>query len=137
MATTSDPNVSLEERLGSDLRFPIMGNFEPITGVDLVIQDINQLLLTVPGERVSRPDYGCELRTQIWENIDDAAIDGSTSIEEALDRYEPRITVLDVNFQINRNTDLIIFNIQFMINQEDVKVNLVFPFRTETQLSFQ
>jgi len=126
----------LTERLGADLKFPINGNFEPIAGIELLLQDIQQLLLTLPGERVNRPDYGCNLRNQIWENIDVAAIGGAGAIKEALDKFEPRIIVTSVDFTLNRNTDLITYSIRFTINATDVDVNLIFPFRSGTELSF-
>lgn len=129
-----DPGLT--ERLGSDLKFPIGGSFEPSAGVNVLLQDIQQLLLTIPGERVGRPDFGCNLRNQIWENIDQAAQDGAASISEALGKFEPRITVTTVNFTINRNTDLISYIIRFAINSTDIALNLIFPFRSGTELSF-
>jgi len=136
MAKIKSIDDSLKIRLGSDLKFPIAGSFEPISGLDLLLQDIQQLLLTIPGERVQRPTFGCSLRAQIWENIDYAQVAGAAAIREALDTFEPRITVTDVSGTSNRNTGLITFNIQFVVNNSDTTVNLVFPFRTSTQLSF-
>jgi len=136
MAIITSDEQSLKIRLGSDLKFPISGNFEPISGLDLLLQDIQQLLLTIPGERVNRPEYGCLLRNQIWENLDVAASNGSSAIRDALDNFEPRITVTDVNSTINNNTGLITFNIQFIVNVSDTSVNLIFPFRAGTSLSF-
>jgi|SRR3990167_3282546 len=136
MAKIKSTEESLTIRLGSDLKLPIDGNFEAISGMELLLQDIQQLLLTIPGERVNRPDFGCFLRNQIWENIDSAAIKGAASIREALDTYEPRVTVLGVAYTLNRNTDLISFNIQFIVNSTDTAVNLIFPFRAGTALSF-
>lgn len=127
---------NLKDRLGSDLRFPIVNSFNPISGLDLLIQDIQQVLLTVPGERINRPDFGCTLRNQIWENIQTAANHGAASIRDALERFEPRITVTDIGSDINENTGLITFNIQFIVNDTDTALNLVFPFRAGTNLSF-
>ena len=127
----------LEIRLGSDLKFPIAGSFDSVSGLALLIQDIEQLLLTIPGERVNRPEFGCTLRAQIWENFASVTQDGAAAIREALETFEPRITVLDVGItESNENTGLIIFNIQFIINSTDTPVNLVFPFRAGTSLSF-
>lgn len=136
MAAIKSTEESLKVRLGSDLKFPLSGNFEAIAGVDLLLQDIQQLLLTVPGERVNRPDFGCNLRNQIWENIQVAAEQGAASIQVALDTYEPRITLLNIDSSINENTGLITFNIQFVVNSTDTAVNLIFPFRAGTSLSF-
>ena len=136
MANIKSKDQSLTERLGSDLKFPIQNNFVPVSGIELLLQDIQQLLLTIPGERVNRPEYGCNLRNQIWENMAEAALNGAAAIREALDTYEPRITVLDVTSDINENTGLITFNIQFIIDSSDQEVNLIFPFRAGTAISF-
>jgi len=136
MAKITSKEQSLKERLGSDLKYPIQNTFEPISGVDLLLQDIQRLLLTIPGERPFRPDFGCYLRKQVWENIDTAAIEGAASIRDSIERFEPRVTLIDVSSSVNRNTGLITFNIQFQINNDDSVLNLVFPYRVGTQLSF-
>jgi phage baseplate assembly protein W len=137
MAKIKSKTQSLKERLGSDLKFPIDTSFQAVSGTDLLIQDIQRLLLTIPGERPNRPDFGCYLRNQVWENIDVAATNGAVSIREAIDRFEPRITLISVTNSVNRNTGLITFNIQFQVNNDDSILNLVFPFRAGTQISFQ
>ena len=136
MANITSNDESLKIRLGSDLMFPIAGDFKSISGLDLLLQDIQQLLLTIPGERVNRPDFGCNLRDQVWENMDAAQVNGAGAIRQALENFEPRITILDVNSTSNYNTGLITFNIQFIVNDSDRAVNLIFPFRVGTALSF-
>lgn len=132
---TKQTALTLEELIGQDLLMPIDGNFKPVKGLNLLLQDIQQLLLTVPGERVMRPTYGCNIRNQIWENIDSAAANGSEAIRSALELYEPRITVTDVSSTINRNTDLITFNIKFYIKNTDTILNLLFPLRSSSQIA--
>ena len=134
MATLQSVQNSLDIRLGADLKFPINGNFEAIRGLNVLLQDIQTLLLTMPGERVFRPALGCNLRSMIWENMDVAVLEGAGAIEEALDNFEPRIRVENVDGEANVNTGLIIFNIQFTVIETDTSVNLVFPFRSSTQL---
>ena len=136
MPTIQDKNQSINIRMGSDLKFPINGTIQTISGLDVLLQDIQQLLLTMPGERVFRPDYGCTLRTYVWENLHDTAQLGLTSIRNALDEFEPRIDVINVTGETNENTGLITFNILFSIKETDTTINLVFPFRSGTQLSF-
>lgn len=127
----------LDKIIGNDLKLPIEGKFEPIKGMDLLLQDIQQLLLTLPGERVSRPEYGCTLRNQIWENIDEAEQEGQDSIRQAIEDFEPRITLLSINSEKNYNTGLITFYIEFIVNGTDTSANLVFPLRVGTALSFK
>ena len=135
MAKIESTKENLKARLGSDLKFPIAGNFVSVSGLDVLLQDIQRLLLTIPGERPMRPDFGCNLRNQIWENMESARVAGAGSIREALELFEPRITVIGVTGTANENTGLITFNIQFVVNSTDKAVNLVFPFRVGTQLS--
>lgn len=135
MTLTKQAKQTLDVRLGSDARFPIAGNFESIKGLELLLQDIQQLLLTMPGERVMRPEWGCGLRAQIWENIDEVASSGIGDIETSLNKYEPRITVTSVTSTINRNTDLVTFKISFLVKSTDISVNLIFPFRTSSVIS--
>lgn len=134
MTTSSEDTLSL--RLGSDLKFPISDNFEPIEGLNMLLQDIQQLLLTSPGERVGRPEYGTGLRELIWENIDTAVKEGPGLIKTALDTFEPRINVTKVDVSANNNTGLVSFIIRFAIKSTDTNVNLVFPLRVGTDLSF-
>lgn len=127
---------SLNMRVGSDLSFPFSNNFVAITGVPLIVQDIQIALLTLPGERVFDPTFGCTIRNQIWENIDTAASAGLSSIRDCLNTFEPRINLLSVDIiEKNRNTDLIIYRIQFLIKNTDTTVNLVFPMRTAVDIA--
>lgn len=135
MANITPLQASFNVILGADAVFPLSGDFAAIQGIPLLIQDIEQLLLTLPGERVWRPNWGCGLRSLIWENQDFAAVQGQGAIQSALENYEPRITVNSVDVNSNPNTGLITYNIQFVINQSNTSISLIFPFRTGTDLS--
>ncbi len=136
MQLTKDKKEVLNITLGSDLRFPIAGSFENIKGLDLLLQDIQLLLLTVPGERVGNPAFGCNIRNAIWENIDTTNAKGAAEIKAALTKFESRITVGSVVGTINRQTDLITYIIKFTVNVTQTNVNLVYPYRSSTQLAF-
>lgn len=134
MALTQEETLNV--RLGSDLKFPISGSFEPVAGLNLLIQDIQILLLTSPGERVGRPDWGAGLKALMWENLDTAVREGPGLVKYALDTYEPRINVTRVDVSANENTGLVSFIIRFAVKSTDTTVNLVFPLRVGTDLSF-
>ncbi|MBM7116785.1 GPW/gp25 family protein [Archangium primigenium] len=62
-----------------------------------VRQGVLLLLSTVPGERVMRPDYGCELyRLAFAPNDDTTAGLAIHYVRRALERWEPRIDRLHV-----------------------------------------
>ena len=123
-------------RLGSDLMFPIDTMFRPVSGLNLLLQDIQLLLLTLPGERVGKPDFGCGIKQLLWDNLSTAGANGKAAITSALDLFEPRITLIDIFSESNTNTGLITFNIQFIVNNTDQRITLVFPLRVSTALSF-
>lgn len=135
MSNIKSTKDSLDQRLGSGVSFPFAGNFEPVSGVDMLLQDIQSLLLTSPGSRVYRPTYGCGLQNLIWSNIDEVISQGPQEIRSAISKFEPRITVTAINSSVNRNTGLVIFSILFLINSTNTSLNLVFPFRSSSQIS--
>jgi phage baseplate assembly protein W len=71
------------------------GGVEMIDDEASVRQAILMLLSTRPGERVMRPDYGCDL-DQLAFSPNDATTAGLAIhyVRKALDRWEPRIEVI-------------------------------------------
>jgi phage baseplate assembly protein W len=114
--------------LGRDLKFPIKGKFASVSGIDTVNQDIQILLLTVPGERVQRPEYGCRLYTRVWSNLEDIAQNGLSDIRDAIRAFEPRVQLLRVNSAVDRDRGAVLFTITYNVVGENNPRNLVFPF---------
>ena len=72
----------------------------PTGGIDMVDdqasvrQAILLLLSTIPGERVMRPDYGCDLHKLIFSPNDNTTAGLAIHyVRQAIDRWEPRIQV--------------------------------------------
>lgn len=66
-------------------------------GAACVRQAIFLLLSTTPGERVMRPDYGCELKKLIFSPNDETTAGLAIHyVRRALERWEPRIELLDI-----------------------------------------
>jgi phage baseplate assembly protein W len=58
-------------------------------------QAILLLLSTSPGERVMRPDYGCELHRLIFSPNDDTTAGLAIHyVRRAVERWEPRVEIL-------------------------------------------
>lgn len=77
---------------------------ELVDGVEAVRQAVLLLLSTTPGERVMRPDYGCDLHRLLFAPNDDTTAGLAIHyVRRALERWEPRIAVLRVD--ANRNPD--------------------------------
>lgn len=63
-------------------------------------QAIGIILMTSPGERVMRPDFGCRIHELVFApNNRETAVQAERYVTEALGMWEPRITVDQVSAQ--------------------------------------
>lgn len=68
------------------------GGIEMLEGQDSVRQAILMLLATRPGERVMRPNYGCNLHRLVFApNNDTTAGLAIHYVRQAMERWEPRV----------------------------------------------
>lgn len=80
------------------LRMSSRGGIDTVTGAAAVRQAILLLLSTLPGERVMRPDYGCELHRLLFAPNDDTTAGLAIFyVRRALERWEPRIEIMQVD----------------------------------------
>lgn len=78
------------------------GAIELVSDGEAVRQAILLLISTRPGERVMRPEYGCHLfRLAFAPNDDTTAGLAIHYVNVALERWEPRIAVLQLDAQRN------------------------------------
>jgi len=88
----------------------------------LIKNDLLQLLLTVPGERVFRPTFGTILRSSIFEQLDSRQILAiRDSISESIRTHEPRVNVVKLNLTATDNTNELRI---FLVAQIKVSPNL-------------
>ncbi len=77
------------------LRFAANGGIETVQYNESIRQALLLLFSTRPGERVMRPDYGCDIHRLIFSPNDDTTAGLAIYyVQRALDRWEPRIDVL-------------------------------------------
>jgi uncharacterized protein len=77
------------------LRLTADGRIATVDGAADLRQSILLLLATAPGERVMRPDYGCDLRRLAFSPNDDTTAGlAILYVRSALARWEPRVEVL-------------------------------------------
>ncbi|MEU8224663.1 GPW/gp25 family protein [Kribbella sp. NPDC048915] len=83
------------------LGFPLdcgLGRFAVARGTDKLEQNMTQILLTYPGERVMRPDFGCRLRDFVFDSITPASgVWLADEVRRALTACEPRVAVEHVD----------------------------------------
>lgn len=77
---------------------------------------LRRIMGTVPGDRVMLPEFGCNLRKFLFEPNDNIlAIDIKKTIKNAIERWEPRVSVVNVLCQRIPDDHLLIVQLQYRI----------------------
>jgi phage baseplate assembly protein W len=124
----------MSEILGSGLAFPLQvdprGALALARGEDDIEQAIELILSTAPGEREMRPEFGCDVHDLVFDTIDAAMIGKmETAIRNALDRWEPRIDVMGLDFDPSSMGDgQLVITIAYRVRATNHQRNLVYPF---------
>lgn len=86
----------------------------PVTDAELVKQSLQQILGTQKGERVMRPQFGCDIQQYVFENNDDLLEQLlRTEITTAISRWEPRAQ-LD-NIVVERDDTTLVVTILYTV----------------------
>jgi phage baseplate assembly protein W len=95
----------------------------------LVRQSIGQILDTEPGERIMLPAFGCGLRRYLMEpNTLTTRSAMERDIEDALNRWEPRIQLTNVAVTPDKDPSLVWIEISYVRRSDQRPDNLVYPF---------
>lgn len=97
---------------------------------DDIAESIYILLTTIPGERIMNPEYGCDLHSQVFQNINASTL---TTIEDLISTailyFEPRVRVeniyIDASNQLEGRLDV---NITYVVKGVNSRRNMVYPF---------
>jgi hypothetical protein len=96
--------------------------------------DIRQSLLillgTTPGERVMQPTFGCGLRSQVYENINESTV---TVLKDLIKRailfFEPRVILHLIEIDQSRAYDgYLDIHLVYSIISTNTRHNIVYPF---------
>jgi len=98
----------------------------------LIKNDLVQLLLTSPGERVFRPTFGTPIRKFVFENTTpEAMLELKAEITIAIERFETRVTVKTLDIVDNTDRNEIVIKLTVTINgskDRSLLVELAVPF---------
>jgi uncharacterized protein len=122
------------EIIGSGLAFPLQvdrrGGIALARDETDIEQAIELILGTAPGERPMRPEFGCGVHDFVFDTIDATTVaQMEGEVRDALDQWEPRIEVTDVDFDLSA-TDRgeLLINIGYRLRSTNHLRNLVYPF---------
>ncbi len=101
-----------------------------VSGSDDIQQSLVILFSTSPGERLMNPAYGCNLRSQVFENVSEPNI---TLIQDAIERavllFERRVQLNGVEVDADGAPDGVVWiRLDYTIRSTNSPGNLVYPF---------
>jgi uncharacterized protein len=122
--------------LGTGWGFPVRFLKKPEYGVEMVseVQDIEQslalLLSTRPGERVMRPDYGCNLEDMLFEPVNTSLL---TYIKDIISKavlyYEPRVNLREIIIRTEAVAEgRVLIELDLIIRTSNTRFNFVYDY---------
>lgn len=121
--------------LGRGPAFPI--GCDPMSGAlreAAEEEDIRQAILIIvstrKGERVMRPDFGCDIYNYAFGTMDYTTLKQmENSVRDALIRWEPRIRDLEVSAEPSKDGEGVVnINIHYLVRSTNNRYNMVYPF---------
>jgi phage baseplate assembly protein W len=120
--------------IGAGWAFPLAtdatGSFALVTEHREIADAIWLVLATSPGERPMRPEFGSRLAEYVFAPAN-ATTAGqlANEVRVALDRWEPRIDVGDVDIRFDDVASGVVYiDVHYQIRGDNDPRNLVFPF---------
>ena len=124
----------MTEIIGSGLAFPLQvdrrGGIALARDETDIEQAIEQILGTAPGERPMRPEFGCGVHDFVFDSVDASTVGKmEEAIRDALDRWEPRVIVQTVEFDLSYvGEGRLVIDIGYRVRVTNTLRNLVYPF---------
>jgi phage baseplate assembly protein W len=106
------------------------GSIRLSNGVPELDRSIEMVLMTAPGERLMRPQFGCRIWDLLFEPVT-ANLLGliNQAVRDALAQWEPRITVEEVtSIGDDSSSSLVNIHIGYRVRSTNDRRNLVYPF---------
>jgi hypothetical protein len=128
----------IEDFLGRGWRFPVAisrtGGIATSATSENIRESIFIILGTAPGERIQRPDFGCDIHELVFapNNAATAAL-AEYYCEEALAKWEPRIKSVEVEASpADGSPNRLDIRISYIVRGVNRPGNLVYPFYIRT-----
>lgn len=120
--------------LGRGWKFPVSldeesGKVMTVAYEEDIQEAIGIIIATRKGERVMRPDFGCDLHLHLFDVVDYTLLKQMEGkVKQALILWEPRITDLDVVAEVGEEPQLVRITVKYTVRTTNNPFNLVFPF---------
>ena len=123
-----------QEFIGAGWAYPLRadatGRVALVDGTREIEESIRLILMTAPGERPMRPEFGCAVHDYVFAPADaSTAGDIAYTVRVALNRWEPRIDLGDVVVRFDAvDAGVLYVDVEYAVSGTNDPRNLVFPF---------
>ena len=118
--------------LGRGWKFPLdfeNGSVVMSEAEEDIEESLRILLGTHPGERLMRPDFGCNISKYCFNDYSEATLTQITEeIKEAVQLFEPRIQIENIDIKAEAMDEVMEICIYYKIIATNSRRNLVYPF---------
>lgn len=120
--------------IGRGITFPMRvdqsGSIAMGNGADDIDANLKVVLITAPGERVMRPQFGCRIWDLVFEPINANTLGlMSEAVKDAVSQWEPRVDLVDVDVQPDpAQPGRVRIHLTYRVKATNDVRNLVHPF---------
>ncbi len=76
---------------------PVTGDLPVLKNERAIMRSVRNIVETIPGEKFFNPDFGSDVRSQLFELVDFGTAENvRIQIQESISAYEPRVDSLKV-----------------------------------------
>ena len=106
------------------------GAIDTVADDEAVRQSLLMLISTRPGERVMRPEYGCDLHRLVFSPNDDTTAGLAIHfVRQAVERWEPRVEILRVDanrdpFESTRLAIVLDYRVRATLQADTIEVEV-------------
>jgi uncharacterized protein len=125
---------NLADFIGRGISFPMhvdtSGAIAMGRGADDIDANLRVVLITAPGERVMRPQFGCRIWDLLFEPINANTLGlMSEAVRDAVSQWEPRVELDEVAIEPDpANQARVLINLRYRVKVTNDVRNLVYPF---------
>jgi len=128
-------DIKTNNFLGTGWSFPVHfdkanARMQMASDVADIAQSIRIILGTSPGERLMQPQFGCNLRSLLFEKSDASLVARLNHlIYHALLNFEPRVNFLEADILESSTLEGVLhIRVDYSIISTNTRHNIVFPF---------
>ena len=134
MTDSAATSAAASNFIGRGIMFPMRvdqsGALAFTSGASDIDASLRMVLITAPGERLMRPQFGCKIWDLLFEPVNANTIGlMASAVRDAVAQWEPRVTLEDVDIEPDPNDRArVLIHMKYRVRTTNDVRNLVYPF---------